>query len=114
MTVLDIAAQAGVSKSTVSLVLHDGALIRRETADRVRHAASELGDVYNRRAAELRRRASGTIGVLINDLMNPFFAEALGAARVGLAGLGLIWRSLTSSTPTNKPASRTLPIGTKH
>jgi DNA-binding LacI/PurR family transcriptional regulator len=28
-----------------------------------------LGDVYNRRAAELRRRASGTIGVLINDLI---------------------------------------------
>jgi hypothetical protein len=31
VTILDIAAQAGVSKSTVSLVLHDSALIRRET-----------------------------------------------------------------------------------
>src|SRR5262249_4939236 len=36
-----------------------------------------LGYVYNRRAAELRRKSSNTIGVVINDLLNPFFAEVL-------------------------------------
>ena len=76
-TILDIAAEAGVSKSTVSLVLQGSPLIRPETADRVREAARKLGYIYNRRAAELRRKASNTIGVLINDLMNPFFAEVL-------------------------------------
>jgi LacI family transcriptional regulator len=76
-TILDIAAEAGVSKSTVSLVLQGSDLIRPETADRVREAAARLGYVYNRRAADLRRKSSNAIGVVINDLMNPFFAEVL-------------------------------------
>ncbi len=77
MTMLDVAAEANVSKSTVSLVLQGSDLIRDETADRVREAARRLGYVYNRRAADLRRKSSNTIGVVINDLMNPFFAEVL-------------------------------------
>lgn len=76
-TILDIAAEAGVSKSTVSLVLQGSDLIRQETADRVREAAAKLGYVYNQRAADLRRKSSNAIGVVINDLMNPFFAEVL-------------------------------------
>jgi LacI family transcriptional regulator len=40
-------------------------------------AARKLGYVYNRGAADLRRKESRTIGILINDLMNPFFAEVL-------------------------------------
>ena len=77
VTILDVAAEAQVSKSTVSLVLQGSDLIRAETAERVREAARKLGYVYNRRAAELRRKSSNTIGVVINDLMNPFFAEVL-------------------------------------
>jgi LacI family transcriptional regulator len=76
-TILDVAAEARLSKSTVSLVLQDSPLIRPETAERVREAATKLGYIYNRRAAELRRQVSNTIGVVINDLMNPFFAEVL-------------------------------------
>jgi hypothetical protein len=41
-------------------------LIRDETAERVREAARKLGDVYNRHAAELRRKSSNAIGVVIN------------------------------------------------
>lgn len=77
LTIMDVARVAGVSKSTVSLVLQGSSLIREETAQRVREAASQLGYVYNRRAAELRRRSSHMVGVVINDLMNPFFAEVL-------------------------------------
>jgi LacI family transcriptional regulator len=76
-TILDIAAQASVSKSTVSLVLQGSDLIRGETAARVLEAARKLGYVYNRGAAGMRRKSSSTIGVVINDLMNPFFAEVL-------------------------------------
>jgi len=74
---MDVASAADVSKSTVSLVLQGSPLIREETAARVRAAANRLGYVYNRRAADLRRQSSNTIGVVINDLMNPFFAEVL-------------------------------------
>jgi LacI family transcriptional regulator len=77
ITILDVAAEANVSKSTVSLVLQGSDLIRAETAERVREAATKLGYVYNQRAADLRRKSSNTIGVVINDLMNPFFAEVL-------------------------------------
>jgi LacI family transcriptional regulator len=77
VTILDVAAEANVSKSTVSLVLQGSELIRAETAERVREAARKIGYVYNRRAGELRRKSSNTIGVVINDLMNPFFAEVL-------------------------------------
>src|SRR4051794_3508100 len=77
VTITDLAREAGVSKSTVSLVLQDSPLIRVETAGRVRAAAQKLGYVYNRRAADLRRRSSNIIGIVINDLTNPFFAELL-------------------------------------
>jgi LacI family transcriptional regulator len=73
----DVAAAADVSKSTVSLVFQGSELIRADTAERVREAARKLGYVYDRRAAELRSKSSNTIGVVINDLMNPFFAEVL-------------------------------------
>ena len=77
ITILHVAAEAGVSKSTVSLVLKNSPLIPEETSQRVREAARKIGYVYNRRAAEMRLKSSNTIGVVINDLMNPFFAEVL-------------------------------------
>lgn len=76
-TIVHVAAEAQVSKSTVSLVLQGSPLIPEATAQRVRLAAEKIGYVYNRRAAELRQKSSNTIGVVINDLMNPFFAEVL-------------------------------------
>ena len=90
ITILDVAAEAGVSKSTVSLVLQGSDLIRDETAQRVREAARKLGYVYNRRAADLRRKSSNTIGVVINDLMNPFFAEVLVGLERKLVDAGFI------------------------
>ena len=90
ITILDVAAEADVSKSTVSLVLQGSDLIRKETAERVREAARKLGYVYNRRAGELRRKSSNTIGVVINDLMNPFFAEVLVGLERKLVDAGYI------------------------
>lgn len=77
ITIIDVAAEANVSKSTVSLVLQGSPLIKGQTADRVKEAAIKLGYVYNRRAGELRGNSSNAVGVIINDLMNPFFSEVL-------------------------------------
>ncbi len=90
LTIMDVARTAGVSKSTVSLVLQGSPLIRDETAERVRQAVVTLGYVYNRRAAELRRQSSNTVGVVINDLMNPFFAEVLVGIERKLVDAGYI------------------------
>ena len=90
VTITDVAKRASVSKSTVSLVLQDSPLIARETAERVRQAAEALGYVYNRRAADLRRKSSNVIGIVINDLLNPFFAEMLVGMEHRLMDAGYI------------------------
>lgn len=74
-TILDIAREAGVSKSTVSLVLQGSDLIRPETVDKVRKAIDGVGYVYNRGAANLRKAQSNVVGMVINDLTNPFYSE---------------------------------------
>jgi LacI family transcriptional regulator len=81
-TIVEIARAVGVSKSTVSLVLKASPLVRQETRDRVVKAMDALGYVYNRGAANLRRARSNIVGMVINDLSNPFFAElAIGVER---------------------------------
>lgn len=81
-TIWDIAREAGVSKSTVSLVLQGSDLIKPDTAAKVRKAIVDTGYVYNRGAANLRKAQSNVIGMVINDLTNPFYAEmAVGMER---------------------------------
>ena len=82
VTIIDIAKSAGVSKSTVSLVIKKSPLVKDETRQRVTRAMEALGYVYNRGAASLRRARADIVGMVINDLSNPFFAElAIGIER---------------------------------
>lgn len=90
VTITDIAKRAGVSKSTVSLVLQGSTLIKPGTAEKVRKAAARLGYVYNRSAAQLRGQVSNVIGVLINDLRNPFFAELFVGLERRLTAAGYV------------------------
>lgn len=56
-TIKDVAARAGVSKSTVSLVLQDSPLVRANTREAVQRAMLDLGYVYNAAAAGLRGKS---------------------------------------------------------
>jgi LacI family transcriptional regulator len=87
-TIIDVATLAGVSKSTVSLVLQNSPLVRQETRDDVRQAMARLGYVYNRAAANLRSANAGLIGVVINDLRNPFFTEFATSLQMALSARG--------------------------
>ncbi|MCC1492920.1 LacI family DNA-binding transcriptional regulator [Cognatishimia sp. F0-27] len=87
-TILDVARHAGVSKSTVSLVLQNSPLVRDQTRAQVRDAMRALNYVYNRSAAGLRGAESGLIGLVINDLRNPFFTEFAASAQMALARAG--------------------------
>ena len=87
-TILDVAKQAGVSKSTVSLVLQGAASVKDETRKSVRQAMADIGYVYNRSAATLRSSTSGLIGLVINDLRNPFFTEFAALFQMELAQAG--------------------------
>ena len=88
VTIVEIAAAAGVSKSTVSLVLQGSEAVRAATRERVNNAIRDFGYVYNRGAANLRLAQSNIVGMIINDLTNPFYAElAVGIDR-GLQAAG--------------------------
>jgi len=89
-TIIDVARAAGVSKSTVSLVLRGSPRIRPATTKKVQAAIHRLGYVYNRSAANLRSARTNVVGMVINDLANPFFAElAVGIESVFTAS-GLV------------------------
>ncbi|OCT14839.1 LacI family transcriptional regulator [Paenibacillus pectinilyticus] len=75
-TMLDIANQVGVTKATVSMVLNKkDELISPETRDKILKVADELGYIPNSFARSLITKKSGTIGIIIPDITNPFFAE---------------------------------------
>ncbi|WP_110684835.1 LacI family DNA-binding transcriptional regulator [Salinicola aestuarinus] len=73
VTLKEIAAHAGVSRSTVSLVMQESPLVAETTRQRVRESAETLGYVYNRGAATLRSARTATVGVIVHDVANPFF-----------------------------------------
>ncbi len=74
----------GVSTATVSLALRDSPLVADATRERVKAYALEIGYIYNRRAASLRTSKSGIVGVVVHDIMNPFYAEILRAIEIEL------------------------------
>jgi len=73
----DVAARAGVSLKTVSRVVNHEAGVRPELIARVTSAADELHYRPNLTASSLRRsdRRTATIGLLVDDVANPFFAD---------------------------------------
>ncbi|WP_407051094.1 LacI family DNA-binding transcriptional regulator [Methyloraptor flagellatus] len=89
-TIVDIAAAAGVSKSTVSLVLRGSPLVKAETREKVERVIERYGYVYNRGAANLRKATSSFVGLLISDLMNPFFTELAVGVEDALYRLGFV------------------------
>ncbi|CCK25909.1 LacI-family transcriptional regulator [Streptomyces davaonensis JCM 4913] len=76
-TIRDVAERAGVSKSLVSLVLRGSEQVRPEKREAVLRAVRELGYRPNTAARSLSERRTRTVGVLLNDLRNPWFVELL-------------------------------------
>ncbi|MBA4248397.1 MAG: LacI family transcriptional regulator [Microbacterium sp.] len=92
MSIRDVARLAGVSVGTVSNVLNRSDRVSAETAARVRSAIDELGFVPNSAARQLRVGHSSTLGFVMLDMGNPFFAEVGRGANdaAALAGLSVL------------------------
>ncbi|WP_326690207.1 MULTISPECIES: LacI family DNA-binding transcriptional regulator [unclassified Streptomyces] len=71
----DVAVHAGVSVATVSRVLNGHSGVRDETRSRVLDAVAELRYRPNTLARSLRTDQTRTLGLVISDVLNPFFTE---------------------------------------
>lgn len=90
VTLKDVADHAGVSRATVSLVLRDSPLAAAETRARVLKSAEAVGYLYNRGAATMRAARTMTIGLIVTEIENPFFAEFVAGVEAALDALGYI------------------------
>lgn len=74
-TIRDVAGLAGVSTATVSRVLSGAHEARPATRQRVLEAVRDLGYRPSGIARSLKLRATGTLGLIVTDILNPFFPE---------------------------------------
>jgi DNA-binding LacI/PurR family transcriptional regulator len=84
-TMKDVARQAGVDVSTVSLAINNDPRIRRETRERILAIASDLGYRKNHLARGLRSGKSFTIGAVVGYTSSAFWSEVLAGAQSVLA-----------------------------
>lgn len=87
--VKDVAAAAGVSVGTVSNVLNRPDRVSARTVERVQKVIHELGFVRNDAARQLRAGRSRSIGLVVPDIGNPFFAEVARGAEDRAAEAGM-------------------------
>jgi LacI family transcriptional regulator len=92
ITIADVAARAGVSKTTVSRVLNGRGELDQETAARVRRVIEHLGYVPSARAVGLARGRTCIVGMLVPSLTWPWMGEVLQGVVdvVESAGYGLL------------------------
>ncbi len=79
ITIRDVARRAGVGVGTVSRVLNNHPLVSKVARAAVESAIAELEYKPNAIAQNLRRSSSKTIGIVVPNLSNPFFAELVQA-----------------------------------
>ncbi len=99
ITIKDIAREAGVSIQTVSRALNDKQEIHIDTKNKILKIARELNYSPNIVASSLRLKRTKTLGIIIPDNRDPFYAEILqGATKAAQsAGYQILLTVLTES-----------------
>jgi DNA-binding LacI/PurR family transcriptional regulator len=89
VTLTDVAQRCGLSASTVSRALSDPDKVNAATRERVQRAAREMGYIPNRVARSLSMGRTGTIGLVVPDIANPFFPPIIKSVQARCAGKDL-------------------------
>ena len=102
VTVIDLAKLAGVSKSSVSLVLTGSSKVGDETKNKVLKAIKATGYVYNRDAASLRGRKSNLVAIVLHDLTNPFAGQLAVALENYIREIGMFSMIVSSGESVDR------------
>lgn len=86
--IADVARMAGVSAGTVSNVLNKPHVVAESTRQRVEEVLRRTGFVRNAAARQLAGARSSTVGCVLPDLSNPYFAEVARGIEDGLGEQG--------------------------
>lgn len=89
VTVKDVAREAGVSVATVSRVINQNGRFSPQTERRVRQAIERLGYQPNQLARGLRQQRSDSVGVVVPNISNEFFAWLIMTVQRRLFDAGL-------------------------
>lgn len=85
----DVAREAGVSTALVSFALNDRAGVAPATKQRILEAAEKLNYRANPHARSLRTGQSGTVGLLVRNLSNPYFIDVIRGAQEAAHDVGM-------------------------
>ncbi|EJT00919.1 LacI family DNA-binding transcriptional regulator [Rhizobium sp. CCGE 510] len=89
-TISEVAKAAGVSVSTVSHVLNKTRYVSPEKAKLVLEAVDEIGYIPNAVARSLKLSSTGTVGLAISAISNPYFSDIICAIEAECSKRGLI------------------------
>lgn len=103
----EVARAAGVSQSTVSRAFNRQEVVSQETLARVHSIAAELGYQPNELARSLISRKSNVIGIVMGDILNPFYPAVLNAFTRRLQEIGR--RVMLFSVPPGQDVDEVLP-----
>src|SRR4051794_31558993 len=88
ITINDVARTAGVSKGTVSKFMNGGRHVSPTNKAKIAAAVEKLGFEPNRMAQGLSLKRSHTIGLIVANIGNPFYAELIRGAEDLASNLG--------------------------
>ena len=104
VTSKDIARRLNISQSTVSRALRGDPRVSAETKARILEAARQMDYTPNLAARSLITRRTGTIGLIVSDITNPFYPELLGVLHNEFALAG--YRTVLFNERTDAPLER--------
>jgi len=89
-SIREVAFAAGVSSASVSYVFSGRGRVSDETRLRVIEAATTLGYIRDDAAARLRTGESKLVGVILNNITNPFFSELVASLEASVHKAGML------------------------